>query len=179
LVIKKSTVNSNGCAEAFIRKVNEWLQVLQYDIFVTFALDNTTKMSYSLSEPPSMGRTPPMTRHERLVTVSDVVCCACERALSVQELEEFYGASDDELHDDPYCRSCLERHLRLCPECSGRYTAGGVCGECRGREEGNIEQGKESEEGEAEFGKATSPLVTSCSPMLIPVFWSEQTGLLE
>ncbi len=101
-----------------------------------------------------------MTRHERLMTCSDVVCCACERNLSVQELEEFCGTTDDELHSSPYCRSCLERHLRLCPECSGRYTARGVCGECREREDGNHEQETRSEEVEVWFGKTTSTLVT-------------------
>ena len=72
-----------------------------------------------------------MTRLERLLTPSAAVCCVCEHELSVQELEEFYGATDEELHGEAYCRTCMEQHLVLCCECSGRYTVRGECRECR------------------------------------------------
>lgn len=71
-----------------------------------------------------------MTRIERLLTPSTTLCCVCDRPLSIQELEEFHGATDESLHTEAYCSSCLEEHLVLCRECSCRYTADGVCGEC-------------------------------------------------
>jgi len=73
-----------------------------------------------------------MTRVERLVTGSGVSCCFCDRPLTVQELEEFYGAADERLRGAVYCRACMETQLVLCRECSGRYTAGGICEECGG-----------------------------------------------
>ena len=75
-----------------------------------------------------------MTRFERLLTPSASVCCVCDHELSVQELEEFRSAADEQLHGDIHCPSCLEACLQLCRECSGRYTADGLCGECAARE---------------------------------------------
>ncbi len=74
-----------------------------------------------------------MTRVERLVTASGVSCCVCDHHLSVQELVEFYSAADEQMHTEVHCRSCMESQLILCRECSGRYTADGLCGECGGR----------------------------------------------
>lgn len=71
-----------------------------------------------------------MTRIERLLTPSARVCCLCDHPLSVQELEEFYSSTDGELHGEVHCPSCVVEHLVLCRECSCRYTANGVCGEC-------------------------------------------------
>lgn len=62
---------------------------------------------------------------------SVAVCCLCEHELSIQELEDFYRATDEELHDETCCRSCMERHLALCRECSVKYTAREMCEECR------------------------------------------------
>jgi hypothetical protein len=75
-----------------------------------------------------------MTRIERLVTPSAATCCVCDRPLSVQELEEFYSATDEALHGDVHCRACREEHLVLCSECSGRSTADRMCGECMAKE---------------------------------------------
>jgi hypothetical protein len=75
-----------------------------------------------------------MTRFERLVTPSALMCCLCDHELSVQELEEFCGAADEQLQDVVYCPSCRDGHLVLCRECSGRYTVEGLCGECAARE---------------------------------------------
>jgi hypothetical protein len=74
-----------------------------------------------------------MTRIEGFRGDSSVNCCFCERPLSVQELSEFYGLADEGLHSEVHCRTCLETYLRLCHECSGRYTADdqGICAECR------------------------------------------------
>ena len=79
-----------------------------------------------------------MTRIERLYAVAPAECCVCERALSVHDLEEFYGMTDDTLHADVHCPSCARHCLTLCRECSCRYTAErtGVCGECVAREYG-------------------------------------------
>lgn len=74
-----------------------------------------------------------MTRIERLLTSSAITCCMCDHALSVQELEEFRCTTGEELHGEVHCRVCREEHLVLCRECSGRYTADGVCGECAAR----------------------------------------------
>ncbi len=71
-----------------------------------------------------------MTRFERLLTPSVATCCVCDHHLSVQELDEFYSATDDDLHGEVYCRPCMEEHLVLCRECSGRYTIDGMCEEC-------------------------------------------------
>jgi len=71
-----------------------------------------------------------MTRFERFVTLSNTTCCICDRSLSVQELDEFRSATDEHMHGVVYCRTCMEHHLMLCRECSGRYTAGGICEEC-------------------------------------------------
>jgi len=73
-----------------------------------------------------------MTWRERLVTPSAAGCCVCDSLLTVQELEEFYSMADEPVRGEPHCRRCLETHLRLCRECSGRYTADGdaLCGEC-------------------------------------------------
>ncbi|MGA9117150.1 MAG: hypothetical protein WB626_10275 [Bacteroidota bacterium] len=75
-----------------------------------------------------------MTRVERLRTLSFAACCACDHPLNVLELEEFYGAADEELHGEPYCPDCLPRSLALCPECSGRRTSGGLCSACAARD---------------------------------------------
>jgi hypothetical protein len=79
-----------------------------------------------------------MTRIERLLTPSTITCCVCDRLLSVRELEEFHGTTDEELHGEVHCRSCMEEHLVVCRECSCRYTADGVCGECAAREYGMV-----------------------------------------
>ncbi len=71
-----------------------------------------------------------MTHIERLLTLSAATCCRCDHRLSVQELDEFYSTTDDDLHGEVHCRSCMEEHLALCRECSGRYTIGGICEEC-------------------------------------------------
>lgn len=76
-----------------------------------------------------------MTRLERLLTPSAAVCCVCEHELSVQELEEFYVATEEELHDEIYCRACMEQYFVLCRECSGRYTVQGECRECKKSED--------------------------------------------
>jgi hypothetical protein len=75
-----------------------------------------------------------MTRFERLCTPSATACCVCDHVLSIQELEEFRGVADEPLQDAVLCGPCLEERLVLCRECSGRYTAGGLCGECAARE---------------------------------------------
>jgi hypothetical protein len=75
-----------------------------------------------------------MTRFERLLTLSATTCCVCDHHLSVQELDEFYGATDEHLHDQVHCRACLAEQLVLCRECSACYTADGICGECAARE---------------------------------------------
>jgi hypothetical protein len=75
-----------------------------------------------------------MTRIERLVTLSAAVCCVCDHPLSIQELDEFYSATDEALHGDVHCRTCLKEHLSLCGECSGHYTVDGICGECMVRD---------------------------------------------
>lgn len=75
-----------------------------------------------------------MTRLERLQTISPASCCLCEHALTIQELDEFRGCSDERLHSDVYCRSCREEQLPLCRECSVRYTADGICEECAAHE---------------------------------------------
>lgn len=79
-----------------------------------------------------------MTRIERLLTPSTTACCLCDHPLSIQELEEFQSASDESLHTEAYCPSCMEEHLALCRECSSRYTADGVCGECAAGEYGMV-----------------------------------------
>jgi hypothetical protein len=71
-----------------------------------------------------------MTHFERLLTLSAATCCVCGRHLSIQELDEFYSATDDYLHGEVYCRSCTEEHLLLCRECSGCYTINGICEGC-------------------------------------------------
>jgi len=75
-----------------------------------------------------------MTRFERLLTLSSATCCVCDHELNIQELEEFRGAADEQLQDSVHCPSCMEEHLVLCRECSGRYTVEGLCGECAARE---------------------------------------------
>jgi len=75
-----------------------------------------------------------MTRVERLLTPSTIQCCMCDHPVTVQELEEFRSTADEELHGEVHCPSCTEEHLVLCLECSCRYTADGVCGECAARE---------------------------------------------
>lgn len=75
-----------------------------------------------------------MTRFERLLTPSSAACCVCDHELNIQELEEFRGAADEQLQDSVHCPSCMEEHLILCRECSGRYTVEGLCGECAARE---------------------------------------------
>ncbi len=74
-----------------------------------------------------------MTRLERLLTLSQATCCVCNHHLTVQEFEEFSDAADAALHSEVHCRACMEEHLVLCRECSGRYTAGGICEECNAR----------------------------------------------
>jgi hypothetical protein len=73
-----------------------------------------------------------MTQRERLRSLSTRECCMCDHQLTVGDLEEFYGRADEQVHGEVYCRSCLEAHLWLCRECSGRYTAdpGKICSEC-------------------------------------------------
>ena len=75
---------------------------------------------------------PPMTRLERLTTLSAVCCCICDRMLTVQELHECEALADDRLHGEAYCRTCAESHLHLCCECSSRFVGGAdeLCGEC-------------------------------------------------
>jgi hypothetical protein len=76
-----------------------------------------------------------MTRRERCGTPSALVCCVCDRPLSLLDVETFYGSVDEELHGEVYCPDCMEVCLSLCRECSCRYTAReGVCGECLARE---------------------------------------------
>lgn len=75
-----------------------------------------------------------MTRFDRLLTPSTVTCCVCDHCLSVQELQEFYSITDEQLHSEVYCRACADTHLVLCRECSGRYTVNGLCEECATRE---------------------------------------------
>jgi hypothetical protein len=99
-------------------------------------IDNTTKMSYI---PPGAKTRDPlmiaeqgtaMTRFERLLTLSATTCCVCDHPVSLQELNEFYGITDEQLHSEVHCRSCMETCLVLCRECSSRYTAAGLCEEC-------------------------------------------------
>lgn len=99
----------------------------------------TTKMSYlkSNKDAPAVGLIfvgAIMTRVDRLLTLSTVACCMCDHGLSVQELQEFYSITDEQLHGEIYCRACVDAHLVLCRECSGRYTADGLCEECVARE---------------------------------------------
>ncbi len=75
-----------------------------------------------------------MTRIERLSTLSSDVCCVCDRPLSVQDVDEFHGVADESLHGVLFCHACMEEELVLCRECSCRYTADGLCGECAARE---------------------------------------------
>ena len=79
-----------------------------------------------------------MTRIERLQTLSSLHCCVCDHHLSVQELEEFYTVADESMHGAVYCNGCLEDHALICRECSTRYTADGVCGECAAKEYGLV-----------------------------------------
>jgi hypothetical protein len=74
-----------------------------------------------------------MIRTELLYALSQAECCVCERTLSVRELEEFYGMTDETPGGDIQCPSCALHTLTLCRECSCRYTAdrSGMCGECR------------------------------------------------
>jgi hypothetical protein len=73
-----------------------------------------------------------MTRIERLYAVAPAECCVCDHPLSVRELEEFSGMTDESLSADIHCPSCARQVLTLCHECSCRYTADpdGICGEC-------------------------------------------------
>jgi hypothetical protein len=75
-----------------------------------------------------------MTRFERLLTASDVICISCNHVLTMQELEEFNSSVDEQLQGIVYCHGCVERYLVVCRECSGRYTVEGICGECAARE---------------------------------------------
>jgi hypothetical protein len=86
-------------------------------------IDNTTKMSYCFS----------MIRAELLSILSPAECCMCGRALSVRDLREFYGMTDETLRDGIHCPACAAHCLTLCRECSCRYTAdrSGMCGECQ------------------------------------------------
>lgn len=75
-----------------------------------------------------------MTRIDRLQTLSHSTCCVCEHPLSIQELDEFQSATDPALHGEVHCKACMEESLVVCRECSGRYTADGICDECAARE---------------------------------------------
>ena len=74
-----------------------------------------------------------MSHVERLLTLSSAVCCVCDHSLSVQELDEFRGRTDECLNE-VYCRTCLEEHVMVCRECSVRFTSDGICEECASRE---------------------------------------------
>jgi hypothetical protein len=92
-----------------------------------------------------------MTWRERRTTPSAAQCCVCDRVLNLQELDVFYDVADEELHGEVYCPGCVEERLVLCPECSGRYTAGerGVCGECTAKEyvcAGEVEPGRREDQ---------------------------------
>jgi len=79
-----------------------------------------------------------MTRIERLLTPSATACCVCDHLLSVQELEEFQSTVDDDLYGDVHCHACVQEHLLLCRECSGRYTVSGLCSICAAGEYGMV-----------------------------------------
>jgi hypothetical protein len=68
--------------------------------------------------------------------LSSVVCCVCERQLSVQEVRECRSLGDESLRGEMYCRTCLEAEVPLCRECLCRRTADpqSVCGECMAAE---------------------------------------------
>ena len=75
-----------------------------------------------------------MTRFERLLAPSDATYLCCNHPLTAQEVEEFNSLVDEHLHNVVYCHGCIERHLVVCRECSGRYTVDGICEECAARE---------------------------------------------
>ena len=77
-----------------------------------------------------------MTRLERIATPSGTVCSVCDHELSMQELEEFRALTDEALASEVHCSSCRTEHLQICPECSSRYTAGGLCSSCMAEEYG-------------------------------------------
>ena len=64
--------------------------------------------------------------------LSSLVCCVCDRRLSVQEVSESRSLGDDSLRGEVYCRACMETEVPLCRECLCRRTADpqSVCGEC-------------------------------------------------
>jgi hypothetical protein len=77
-----------------------------------------------------------MTRLERTVTPSGSRCSVCDHELSLQELDEFLSLADEALASEVHCSSCRTEHLCVCPECSSRHTAGGLCSSCMAEEYG-------------------------------------------
>jgi hypothetical protein len=81
-----------------------------------------------------------MTQRDRRCSMSPFQCCMCDHRLSLKALEEFYESTEEQIHGEIYCRSCRERHLLVCRECSGRYTAdpSGICSLCSVRMYGMV-----------------------------------------
>jgi hypothetical protein len=60
-------------------------------------------------------------------------CSICEHRLTVSQLSYFLSMADESVHNEILCRECMEAFLVLCPECSTRYTADGLCESCGGK----------------------------------------------
>lgn len=64
---------------------------------------------------------------------SQAYCSICEHCLTTRELNYFLSMADESVHNEILCRECMEAFLILCPECSTRYTADGLCESCGGK----------------------------------------------
>ena len=74
-----------------------------------------------------------MIRTTRFRASSPAYCSVCEHRLTVKELNNFLGMTDESLHNEVLCHECMEAHLVLCRECSSSYTAEGLCESCAGK----------------------------------------------
>lgn len=72
--------------------------------------------------------------HVELHAHAAAVCCICDHVVAGQDYQDLSGLMDESLYGEVYCHVCLGEHLQLCRECSGRYTADGICGECAAKE---------------------------------------------
>jgi len=74
-----------------------------------------------------------MRQGKRFRASSRTHCSMCEHRLTVKEWNHFVSMADESVHNEILCRGCMEAYLVLCPECSSRYTADGLCESCGGK----------------------------------------------